>query len=85
MYRILLRPLAQRFLRKLREKSLAARLVTAMRDLAGHPRPPGCEKLVGAEDLYRIRVGDYRIIYQIRDELLLVLVVKIGHRREIYR
>ena len=85
MSRVLLRPPAQRFLRKLRDTSLTARLVAAMRGLAGQPRPPGCDKLVGLEDLYRIRVGDYRIVYQVRDEVLLVLVVKIGHRREVYR
>ena len=85
MYRVLLRPPAQKFLRKLRDKSLTARLIAAMRGLASQPRPPGCEKLVGPDNLYRIRVGDYRIVYQVRDEVLLVLVVKIGHRREIYR
>jgi mRNA interferase RelE/StbE len=85
MHRVLLRPAAQRFLRKLRDESLTARLVAAMRELAGQPRPPGCEKLAGPEDFYRIRVGDYRIVYQVRDEVLLVLVVKIGHRREVYR
>ena len=56
-----------------------------MRELASQPRPPGSEKLFGPEDLYRIRVGDYRIVYQIRDEELLVSVLKIGHRREVYR
>ena len=85
MYRVLLRPPAQKFLRKLRDKSLTARLIAAMRGLASQPRPPGCEKLVGPENFYRIRVGDYRIVYQVRDEVLLVLVLKIGHRREVYR
>ena len=85
MYRVLLRPPAQKFLGKLRDKTLAARLVEAMRGLANDPRASGCDKLAGLEDLYRIRVGDYRIVYQIRDEVLLVLVVKIGHRREVYR
>ena len=85
MYRVLLRPPAQRFLRKLRDKSLTSRLVAAMRELASQPRPLGCDKLAGPDYLYRIRVGDYRIVYQIRDEVLLVLVVKIGHRREVYR
>jgi mRNA interferase RelE/StbE len=42
-------------------------------------------KLAGGENLYRVRVGDYRIIYQIQDKVLVVLVVKIGHRREVYR
>jgi len=53
--------------------------------LANNPRPFGSDKLAGPEELYRVRVGDYRIVYQIQDEALLVLVVKIGHRREVYR
>jgi mRNA interferase RelE/StbE len=53
--------------------------------LATEPRPIGVIKLAGEEDLYRIRVGDYRIIYSIQDTQLLVLVVKIGHRRDVYR
>ena len=56
-----------------------------MRGLAANPRPPGVEKLAGPDDFYRIRVGDYRIIYQIQDDVLMILVVKIGHRREVYR
>lgn len=58
MYRVLLRPSAQKFLRKLRDKTLAARVVEAMRGLTNNPRPPGSDKLAGPEDLYRIRVGD---------------------------
>ncbi len=53
--------------------------------LTGNPRGCGCEKLSGEENLYRIRQGDYRIVYQIRDAVLLVLIVKLGHRRDIYR
>ena len=53
--------------------------------LESNPRPHQVEKLVGREDLYRIRSGDYRIVYQIFDKKLLVLVVNVGHRREIYR
>jgi mRNA interferase RelE/StbE len=49
-----------------------------------HPRGPGCEKLSGRER-YRMRQGVYRIIYEIQDEVLLVVVVKIGHRRDVYR
>jgi mRNA interferase RelE/StbE len=61
------------------------RISTKIDALAIEPRAVGAVKLVGAEDLYRIRVGDYRIIYNIQDDLLLVLVVKIGHRRDVYR
>ena len=55
--------------------------------LAHNPRPDGCKKLQGNTDppLYRIRCGDYRVIYTIRDDFLLVLVVEVGHRRDIYR
>ena len=54
-------------------------------ELAQNPRPHGAIKLTNEDDLYRIRVGDYRAIYQIQDKILLILVVKIGHRKEIYR
>lgn len=53
--------------------------------LAGNPRPPGCTKLSGEDSVYRVRVGDYRIVYEIIDKRLLVHVVHIGHRREVYR
>lgn len=52
--------------------------------LAGNPRPVGCEKLSG-EDLYRFRPGDYRVVYSIADDVLTVLVIRIAHRREVYR
>jgi len=74
-----------KFLEKLRDPSLLRRLTQSLRNLGENPRPVGCVKLAGPDALYRIRVGDYRIIYQIRDSELLVLVVVIGHRREIYR
>jgi len=53
--------------------------------LAKEPRPIGVVKLSGEENFYRIRVGNYRIIYAIEDDQLVVLVVKVGHRRDIYR
>jgi mRNA interferase RelE/StbE len=60
-------------------------LRTAIDDLEQNARPFGCVKLAGEPDLYRIRVGDYRIIYQVNDLKLTVLVLAIGHRREVYR
>jgi mRNA interferase RelE/StbE len=60
------------------------RIVTAIRRLASNPRPPGVKKLAG-RDAWRIRAGDYRVIYEIEDADLMILVVDIGHRREIYR
>ncbi len=66
---------------KKQQRQVAARID----GLAENPRPRGCQKLQGADDLYRVRSGDYRIIYQIADERLRVLVIRIGHRREVYR
>ena len=75
----------RKFLVALPDRKLRARLQEAIAGLADTPRPPGCLKMKGEEALYRIRVGDYRIIYQIQDAMLVVLVVQIGNRREIYR
>jgi mRNA interferase RelE/StbE len=60
------------------------RISSAIRRLADEPRPRGVKKLSG-RDAWRIRVGDYRVLYEIHDERLVILVVDIGHRREIYR
>ena len=84
MYRIEFVRRAARTLREL-PTDIQRRLDSPIRALANQPRPPGCIKLSGRESLWRIRVGDYRIVYQIQDDRLLVLVVKVGHRREIYR
>ena len=83
-YSILLAPSAERQLKALAE-SIQKRIVKRLRTLTGNPRPQGVKKLAGEDDLYRIREGDYRIIYTIRDKELIVLVVKIGDRKEIYR
>lgn len=60
------------------------RMISRIRGLASDPRPPGANKLSG-EEKYRIRQGDYRILYQIHDEIITVVVVRIAHRREVYR
>jgi mRNA interferase RelE/StbE len=71
-----LHPLPKADLRKIRIK---------IDGLKEKPRPIGCEKLEGEYDLYRIRSGDYRIVYQILEKKLVILIIKIGHRRDIYR
>ncbi len=53
--------------------------------LADEPRPPGCVALVGEEAVYRVRVGDYRILYEVIDARLVIQVVRVGHRRDAYR
>lgn len=60
------------------------RIISSIESLANTPRPDGCTKLSG-RPAWRIRIGSYRVIYEIQDEKLIVFVVKIGHRREIYR
>ena len=60
------------------------RIRSKLAALAGNPRPPGVVRLTGSEDEYRVRVGDYRIVYAIRDQELLVLILRVGHRREVY-
>jgi len=67
------------------EKKEQKRILDRVAKLGTTPRPPGCKKLHDEESLYRIRVGDYRIIYQLRDSQLLVLVVRVGNRRDVYR
>jgi mRNA interferase RelE/StbE len=83
-YRIEFAPAAARDFAAL-PRSVQARLRPRIDALVVDPRPPGVEHLAGGDDLYRIRVGDDRVVYSIADDVLLVLVVRIGHRRDIYR
>jgi mRNA interferase RelE/StbE len=76
-------PGAVKTLEKL-SRDLQRRILLAAESLADDPHPAGSRKLAGTTDLYRIRIGDYRVIYQTEGSRLLVLVVKIGHRRDIY-
>lgn len=81
-YRIELRPAALRSLRKL-DPQIRRRVQGAIALLADDPRPPATRKLKG-RDAFRVRVGDYRVIYTIEDEVLLIVVVTLGHRRDVY-
>lgn len=83
-YSVLLAPSAERQLKALVESTLQ-RIVKLLKSLQHNPRPQGVKKLSGEDDLYRIREGTYRIIYTIQDKELIVLVVKIGDRKEVYR
>lgn len=82
-YNIFLKKSAADELSKIPKKSLT-KIVERIHSLALNPRPPGCHKL-SVRNLYRIRYGDYRIVYLIKDETSEVHIIKIGHRREIYR
>lgn len=77
-------PQALKELAKL-DKTVARRVVKAINALGANPRPSGTRALVGYTNLWRIRVGDYRIVYTIRDSELVVLALRIAHRSDIYR
>lgn len=81
-YRIELRPAALRALGKL-DPPIARRVQGAIALLAQDPRPPGARALKGRPGL-RVRVGDYRVIYTVQDDVLLIVVVTLGHRRDVY-
>ncbi len=61
------------------------KIVASIEALESDPRPSGCKKLVGSDHTYRLRIGDYRVVYDIQDDILIVLVVRIRHRRDVYR
>ena len=82
-YELRVKPSVAKDLRGL-PKTDVKRIVKRMEALRDDPRAPGCEKLSGAE-LYRVRQGVYRIVYEIHDELVVVDVVRVGHRGEVYR
>ena len=82
-YRVTLAPSAARQLRKL-DSDVRRRLQAAVELLAVDPRPPAATRLVGGLGEWRVRTGDYRIVYDINDNELVVLVLRMGHRREVY-
>ncbi|HEY8665359.1 MAG TPA: type II toxin-antitoxin system RelE/ParE family toxin [Tepidisphaeraceae bacterium] len=84
MYTVAISNTIRRSLKRLPQQ-LRDRLLGAAYTLADEPRPHGTTKLAGGQNLYRIRVGDYRIVYEIDDEMHQVKVTIIAHRREVYR
>lgn len=83
-YQIEFTPAARRQYQKLPD-AVRQRVRPRLRALAEDPRPAGAKKLAAPIDLFRIRVGDYRIVYEVRDRVLVVLVVTVAHRRDAYR
>ena len=83
-YDVFIKPSARKELEAVDSKKDRQRIVTAIRALADEPRPTGCRKLSG-RGKYRIRCGDYRVVYAVVDVVLVVTVVKIGHRLDVYR
>jgi mRNA interferase RelE/StbE len=84
MYNVKVAEDAAKFIRK-QEKRIQRQIINNIRELAQNPRPQDCKKLQGYKDLYRIPSGNYRIVYCIREKTLLVFVVRVAHRKDIYR
>ena len=83
-YHVELLPSAHRDLKRL-TKAVQIRIAVRLRGLVENPRPTGMVKLAGTENLWRIRIGDYRVVYEIHDDRLIVLVVRVAHRKDVYR
>lgn len=83
-YAVILQPSVSKALDKL-PGDVRRRVLDRLEQLKQSPRPAGVEKLTGDENLWRVRVGNWRIVYEIHDRRLIVLVLKVAHRREVYR
>ena len=83
-FRVLIKPSALKEIEAVGRKKDRQRIVRRIEGLADNPRPPGCQKLSG-QDRYRVRQGEYRIVTSVEDNELFVYVVKVGHRKDVYR
>ena len=84
-YSVLIKPSAAREIEAVDQKKDRQRIVASILALAEEPRPVGCEKLAGPDDRYRTRVGRFRIVYSVADAELVVLVVRVSDRKDVYR
>jgi len=84
-YSVFIKTSAAKELEAVEPRAVRVRIASRIQSLARNPRPPGCQKLAGDEERYRIRQGAYRIVYSLANATHVVEVVKIGHRREVYR
>ncbi len=84
-YRLIIKPSAAKEIDALGQKKDRQRIIKLITTLESEPRPSGCEKLAGVEGRYRVRQGQFRVVYAVNDSARTVEVVKVGHRREVYR
>lgn len=84
MYKVTIKKSAAKGIKKL-SKTIATRILRSIKSLEEDPRPKGVKKLQGEDELWRIRVGDYRVVYTIEDTIKVVDVVQVSHRKDIYR
>jgi mRNA interferase RelE/StbE len=85
VYSLSIKPSAAKEIQSTSDKATLMRLIEKVKSLATQPRPLGSEKLAGRPNLYRVRQGNYRVIYSVDDEARVVDVVKVGHRKDVYR
>ncbi len=83
-YAIRFLPSVQKDIRKIPEGMLR-RIQEALKPLAENPHPPGAKKIQGYDGCFRLRIGDYRVVYSVTHEIRIVTIIRIGHRREVYR
>ncbi len=83
-YQVIIKPSAEKSIRKL-NRDTQRRIFRLLDALAQEPRPVGVVKMAGADNLWRVRIGDYRVVYEIRDDRLIVLVVRVGNRKDVHR
>ncbi len=83
-YRVEVSATAERQIRRLARRD-QLRVLRAVRELSDEPHPRGCRKLRGYEDVFRLRVGTFRVLYSVESERILVIILKVGHRKDIYR
>ena len=81
---IVIKPAAEKCLDKI-PRPVRSRIADAMEELCDDPRPPDAVKLAARENVWRIRIGDYRVVYEIHDERLLILILRVAHRKDVYR
>ena len=84
-YSLRIKASAAKEIERIEPKKVRRQIVTRIQGLATNPRPPGCERLAGVGDRYRVRQGVYRIVYEVRDLELVVVLVKVGHRSQVYK
>ena len=84
-YRLTIKPSAAKELQAITDKVTLSRLIERIKSLSAQPRPSGSEKLAGRSIHYRVRQGNYRVIYSVDDQSRVVDIVKVGHRRDVYR
>lgn len=84
-YRLIIKPSASKELQAITDKDTLLRLIERIKLLQVKPRPSGSEKLAGRLSLYRVRQGNYRVIYSVDDQSHVVDIIKVGHRRDVYR